>query len=98
RLRDGRDVLTTDLDRASVQIAEAEEQARERRLAAAGATDETDLLAGGDRQIEAVEQRWTRGVCKAHGAEPHARVARLERLDRIGIDDRGWLEEQLGEL
>src|SRR6185295_20376361 len=46
----------------------------------------------------AVEQSWTRGMREAHGAEPDARVARLERLDGVGIDDRGWIEEQLGEL
>src|SRR3977135_3827285 len=87
RLGQGGDVLAADLDRAGLDLGEAEQQARERRLAAAGATDQTDLLTGGDRQIEAVEQSWTRGMREAHGAEPDARVARLERLDGVGIDD-----------
>ena len=50
-LRHVRDILPVDQHAAAVEVVEAHQQADERRLAGAGAADETDLLARRDGRL-----------------------------------------------
>ncbi len=97
-LRDAGDVLTVDLDEASVTIGEAQHQLGQRRLARAGGAHEADVLARLDPQIEAVEQRGTGAVGELQRAEVHPSV-RYHQIGCTGdVDDVRPRGRDAGEL
>ena len=50
-----RDVLAVDQDAALLEVVEAQQQIDDGRLAGAGASDDADLLARPDRQVEVAD-------------------------------------------
>jgi hypothetical protein len=99
RLRDPIDGLTADQNLAAFDVREPQQQACQRRFAAAGAAHESDPGALRDPQRQALEeQRLIGRVSEAHVPQLDAEVGRRERGGRLGVHDRRRLEEQRGEL
>src|SRR5258706_7495878 len=66
RLRDIAQVLAVDADGARIDVVEAEQEARDRRLAAARRSDDGDGAAGRDGEGDALEDRPPLVVAEAH--------------------------------
>ena len=81
-LRDPRDVVTVDSDPAVLHGVEALSQGDQRRLAATGATDEADALAGLDIDVDAVENPRATGITERDVLEGHSGA--------VGDEHRGF--------
>ena len=74
-LRDLADVLAVDRDRAGVDVVEAEQQPRQRRLAGAARPDHRDCRARRDREVDVVQDRPPRVVAEVDVPEARPRRA-----------------------
>src|SRR5262249_3317540 len=77
-LGDAGDVLPVDQDAPALRIVEALQQREKRRLAGAGRTDDADVLARLQAQVEILEDRVAVGILEAYVGELDAGAAAHE--------------------
>src|SRR5687767_15748255 len=87
-LRDMRDVLAVDEYPSALDVVEPQQQAHDRALARAGASDQTYLLARTDMDREIVDHGMLAAVAEGHVLEADLTARHLERQRARAIEHR----------
>jgi hypothetical protein len=89
-LREVADVGARECDPPALRVHEAQQEVHHRRLAGAGRAAQRDVPAGGEPEVDAVEDGGlVGGVARADALERQLRGARRRGQGDIGIADRG---------
>ena len=93
-LRHVADVLAVDLDRAAIDIVEAEQQARDRRFAGAARPDDRDGGAGRNAKIDVLQDRAARIVAEIDMAKRDLAALDDQRRRARPVLDLGLQRQQ----